>query len=82
MQGPHKTILTYFWGEVDANGDEPQLEVGEVSCVPRVGEGVYIEKAKSHFVVESVSWTPDPGGLPITWVGVVLAKKRRKKTKA
>lgn len=90
MQGPHRTILTYFYGEVDADGDCPQLEVGEVTCVPRVGERVWIEPTGQFWDVESVAWTPDRrcfekdeyGNGPsntITWVAVNLnpAKKTR-----
>jgi hypothetical protein len=74
MQGPHKTILTYFYGEVDKNGDCPTLEVGEVTCVPRVGELVYIGNDKPR-EVSSVTWSPDSGGRPITWVGVNLSHR-------
>lgn len=83
MQGPHRTILTYFWGPASS---EQSLEVGEVSCVPRRGDQVHI--GDQHFLVESVSWTPDPTMLedynlpdmaarrPLmtTWVAVLLKK--------
>ena len=83
MQGPHRTILTYFWGPPD---DESILEVGEVSCVPRKGDVVYL--LKERYVVEQVSWTPDPTmfeeynrqdmaarrPLMTTWVAALLKK--------
>ena len=83
MQGPHRTILTYFWEEPDEMGDQPQLEVGEVMAVPRVGDRVWVTPTDKWWVVHEVTWTPDHrcyekdvyGNGPdntITWVGVDL----------
>lgn len=78
MQGPHRTILTYFYGETA--GERGSLEVGEVTCVPPRGDDVYIQNVR--YRVKSVAWSPDTTGKPITWVAVTLrspptrAKKR------
>lgn len=79
MQGEHRTILTYFWGSANTEGD-PNLEVGEVTCVPRVGDTVFI--VDKEFIVKTVSWTPDTQAVRTTWATVQLeAVKKRKRRK-
>jgi hypothetical protein len=76
MQGPHRTILTYAWGK------ESEREVGEVSCVPRVGDHVHLREGSAghprRFVVVAVEWTPDQNPALMTthvWVFLDAAKR-------
>lgn len=84
VQSPHRTILTYFY---DYPADiERQLEVGEVTTVPRKGDVIYLDTQylpeRKKFEVTEVTWSPDRDcewivgarerPKMITWVGVVL----------
>lgn len=69
-QGPHRTILTYDLP------DDSRKEVGEVTCVPRINDlvWVYVDGKQTRFYAKNVSWAVDPK-LPITWVVCSLGSK-------
>lgn len=63
--------VTYFWGDVDAQGNQPSHRV-QSELVPRVGERVaFIGTPNVYFMVEEVAYMVD---LSRTWVSVQLKK--------